>query len=462
LTLRWRTKNQPVAGGRKNRPAGPACRIERQARRPEKCFNGLRPPDALAAPGGFSISTTEVRAMQRRMTWKEFCFVLPLLVLVSVFSLYPIISSFVYTLFDYQTNNQTKNALYTGATLNAELYAEDCDYLAYYLGKDVANVDAADQPTLTALQEKMTGQKALYADGEKTLSLSTATDAEISALIVEARQTAETLADKYPDLRFVTKGPQILDEMETCLVGSNFIGLSAYGRLMNDSRFGQAVGNTFEFTIISVAIELVLGMALALIMNKAMKGIGLVRTTALIPWAIPTAVSALIWCYLYDGTSGVVAMVFAKIGIIGSPELLLTTAGGTMFSAILADVWKTTPYMALLLLAGLQVIDRGLYESSSIDGAGPVRTFTSITLPLLKPSMLVALLFRTLDAFRVYDLIAVLTKGTPETLSIYAYKMMIGQSNYGYGSVIVVAMFVLVALIAFLYVKVLGAELMQD
>ncbi len=400
--------------------------------------------------------------MQRRMTWKEFMFVLPLLLLVSVFSLYPILSSFVYTLFDYQTNNQTKNALYTGATLNAQLYAEDCDYLAYYLRKDMQSVSEADQPTLTALEEKLTAQKERYESGEKTLSLTGTTEAEITALIAETRQTVETLSASYPDLRIVTKSPQLLAEMETCLVSSNFIGLSNYGVLFQDSRFGQAVGNTFVFTVISVSVELLLGMALALIMDKAMKGIGLVRTTALIPWAIPTAVSALIWCYLYDGTSGVVAMVFAKLGIIASPELLLTTAGGTMFSAILADVWKTTPYMALLLLAGLQVIDRGLYESSAIDGAGPVRTFTSITLPLLKPSMLVALLFRTLDAFRVYDLIAVLTKGTPETLSIYAYKMMIGQSNYGYGSVIVVAMFALVALIAFVYVKVLGAELIQE
>ena len=400
--------------------------------------------------------------MQRRMTWKEFCFVLPLLLLVSVFSLYPIISSFVYTLFDYQTNNQSKNALYTGATLNAELYAEDCDYLAYYLGKDIPNVDEADRPALTTLQETLTAQKEYYADAEKTLALSAATGEEITALIDEVRQTAASLAEKYPDLRIVTKSPQLLDEMETCLVSSNFIGLSAYGRLFQDSRFRESVVNTVIFTVISVAVELVLGMALALIMDKAMRGIGVVRTTALIPWAIPTAVSALIWCYLYDGTSGVVAMIFTRLGIISAPELLLTTAGGTMFSAILADVWKTTPYMALLLLAGLQVIDRGLYESSAIDGAGPVRTFTSITLPLLKSSMLVALLFRTLDAFRVYDLIAVLTKGTPETLSIYAYKMMIGQSNYGYGSVIVVAMFALVALIAFVFVKVLGAELIRE
>lgn len=414
-------------------------------------------------PAAFSIpKLMEVKVMQRRMTWKEFGFVLPLLLLVSIFSLYPIASSFVYTLFDYQTNNQAKNTLYTGAALNASLYAEDCDYLSHYLNKDIQAVDTEDQAALIALRDQLDAEKAKYEGGESTRTLSAATGTEITALIAQIRQTVTDYAVRYPELRIVTKSAPLLSEMETCLVSSNYVGFSNYGRLFQDARFGQAVGNTFVFTLISVAVELLLGMALALIMNKAVRGIGWVRTTALIPWAIPTAVSALIWCYLYDGTSGVVAMLFTKLGLIASPELLLTTQTGTMFSAILADVWKTTPYMALLLLAGLQVIDRGLYESASMDGAGAVRTFTSITLPLLKPSMLVALLFRTLDAFRVYDLIAVLTKGTPETLSIYAYKMMIGQSNYGYGSVIVVAMFVLVALIAFVYVKVLGAEIIRE
>jgi multiple sugar transport system permease protein len=205
-------------------------------------------------------------------------------------------------------------------------------------------------------------------------------------------------------------------------------------------------------------------MALALIMNKAIKGIGGVRTTALIPWAIPTAVSALMWSYMYDGSSGIVAKIFTDIGLIASPELMLLSNGGAMAAAILADVWKTTPYMALLLLAGLQIIDRGLYESAKIDGAGPGRTFFSITLPMLKPSLLVALLFRTLDAFRVYDLIAVLTGGAQgtETLSIYAYKLMIGQNNYGYGAAVVLAMAVCVGLIAFVFVKILGAEVVRD
>jgi multiple sugar transport system permease protein len=136
-----------------------------------------------------------------------------------------------------------------------------------------------------------------------------------------------------------------------------------------------------------------------------------------------------------------------------------------MASTILADVWKTTPYMALLLLAGLQNISKSLYEAASIDGAGKIQSFFKVTLPLLKPSILVALLFRTLDAFRVFDLIYVLTGGGPggetETLSIYAYKVMFAQTNFGYGSIIVMIMFVCVAIIAILFVKFLGTNLME-
>lgn len=402
--------------------------------------------------------------MRRNMTWKEFLFVLPLLLLVAVFSLYPILSSGVYTLFDYQTNNQSLNRLYTGGNLNAELFHEDCEYINHYLKRDLEKVDEKGQSDIRALMEEVSGKMAAYEGVKGTISLSAGQTEEIIAFVDSLEKKIKTLGDSYPNAQIQTpaKAGNFLDEMRSCIVGSNFIGVSGYEKLVKDSRFFAALQNTLVFTVISVAIELVLGMALALIMDKSIRGIGLVRTTALIPWAIPTAVSALIWCYLYDGSSGVVARVFTIVGLLKSPELLLTTQSGAMAAAILADVWKTTPYMALLLLAGLQVIDRGLYESSAIDGAGAVRTFTTITLPLLKPSMLVALLFRTLDAFRVYDLIAVLTKGTPETLSIYAYKVMIGQSNYGYGSVIVLAMFLCVALIAFLYVKVLGAELMTD
>jgi multiple sugar transport system permease protein len=142
------------------------------------------------------------------------------------------------------------------------------------------------------------------------------------------------------------------------------------------------------------------------------------------------------------------------------------TAKGAMTSAIIADVWKTTPYMALLLLAGLQVIDRGLYEAAAIDGSGKIRSFFTITLPLIKPSIMVALLFRTLDSFRVFDLMSILTGGGPgngtETLSIYSNKLIFGQSNYGYGSAVVIGMFVCVAIIAVIFIRVLGADVISN
>ncbi len=184
-------------------------------------------------------------------------------------------------------------------------------------------------------------------------------------------------------------------------------------RFLKTKRVWHALYVTIFFTVISVALELVFGLALALVMNKGMKGRGMVRTFSLIPWAIPTSVAALMWAYLYNGSSGIVALVLAKLGLISQATDIMLTSTGALWSIIFADVWKTTPYMALLLLAGLQVIPTSLYESSSLDGANKWQQFVHVTLPLLKPSILVALLFRTLDAFRVFDLIWVLTGGGP-------------------------------------------------
>lgn len=402
--------------------------------------------------------------MQKTMTWRQFLFVLPLLLLVSAFSLYPIVSSGVYSFFDYQINDQTRNQLYTEGHLNAQLMHEDGRYLDFYLKKDLVLVDQDGKELIEALRRDIQEGIAPYEGIRQPIPLTGEQEAEVRAFILDVEQRVAQLGQRYPDLKLqiTDKAKDLIPQMYSCIVGSNFVGLKGYQRLFSDTRFSQALVNTLVFTVISVSFELIIGMGLALVMNRSFRGIGLVRTVSLIPWAIPTAVSALIWTYLYDGSSGIVARVFSQLGLIASPELLLTSPQGTMAAAIIADVWKTTPYMALLLLAGLQVIDQGLYEAASVDGAGAVRTFRTITLPLLKPSLLVALLFRTLDAFRVYDLIAVLTKGTPETLSIYAYKVMIGQGNYGYGAVIVLAMFLCVGLIALLYVKVLGAELINE
>ena len=405
--------------------------------------------------------------MKKRITAKQAAFLLPLFLLLAVFAIYPIITSVVYSLFDYRTNDQTVAGLYTGSHFNAPLFYEDCDYSVWYLEDEVTVLPDADAAELQGIMDEITALAEPYKEAKEVVSMPNKDAQAMQATVDDIRTRLVAIFERNPDVEFVNgleTQTTLFDEINGCFINSNFTGLAAYKQLLKDTRFGKSLGSTLLFTVISVFFELCLGMGLALIMNKAIKGIGIVRTTALIPWAIPTAVSALMWSYMYDGSSGIVAKVFADLGFIAAPEQMLLSAGGAMTAAILADVWKTTPYMALLLLAGLQIIDAGLYESAMMDGAGPVRTFFSVTLPLLKPSMLVALLFRTLDAFRVYDLIAVLTGGAQgtETLSIYAYKLMIGQSNYGYGSAVVLAMAVCVAIIAFVFVKVLGAELISD
>ena len=405
--------------------------------------------------------------MRKTITAKQAAFLLPLFLLLTVFALYPIITSAIYSLFDYRTNDQQVSGLYTSENFNASLFTEDCGYINWFLEDDITLLSEADQIELQAVMTKVDELAAQYSAEKEVIKVSTSQGKQIAAAITEIRAAIQTVYERNADVTFYNgwdKLNTIFNEMDSCLIGSNFTGLSAYGKLLSDTRFFHSLRSTAIFTVISVSLELVFGMALALIMNQAIKGIGGVRTTALIPWAIPTAVSALIWSYMYDGSSGIVAKIFTDIGLIASPELMLLSAGGAMTAAILADVWKTTPYMALLLLAGLQIIDPVLYESAKIDGAGPVKTFFKITLPLLKPSLLVALLFRTLDAFRVYDLMAVLTGGAQgtETLSIYAYKLMIAQNNYGYGAVVVLTMALCVGVIAFLFVKVLGAEIVKD
>ena len=405
--------------------------------------------------------------MRKTITVKQAAFLLPLFLLLAVFALYPIISSAIYSLFDYRTNDQQVAGLYTSGNFNAPLFSEDCGYINWFLEDDITLLSEQDQSELRGVMAKVDALSTQYAAIGDVTKVSAAEANQIRDDIEATRVAIQAVYERNTSVTFyngLDKLNTIFDEMDRCLINSNFTGLAAYGKLLSDTRFFHSLKSTAIFTVISVTLELIFGMALALIMNKAIKGIGGVRTTALIPWAIPTAVSALMWSYMYDGSSGIIAKLFTDIGLIASPELMLLSAGGAMTAAILADVWKTTPYMALLLLAGLQIIDHVLYESAKIDGAGPAKTFFKITLPLLKPSLLVALLFRTLDAFRVYDLIAVLTGGAQgtETLSIYAYKLMIAQNNYGYGAVVVLTMALCVGLIAFVFVKVLGAEIVKD
>lgn len=237
---------------------------------------------------------------------------------------------------------------------------------------------------------------------------------------------------------------------------ADFIGFGNYRMLLSDGRFWNALGNTAYFTFLSVSIELGLGLAVALLLHRAFRGKGAVRALVLVPWAVPTVVSARMWEWMYNTDFGILNHLLGmKVNWLGS-------AAWALNAAVFMDVWKTTPFVVILLTAGLQVIPRDLYHAAAIDGAGRWDTFRTITLPLLRPVILVVLIFRTLDAFRVFDAVYVLTGGGPanatETLSIYAYKVLFQTLQFGYGSAIATVVFLCVGLLSILYVRILRSE----
>lgn len=243
---------------------------------------------------------------------------------------------------------------------------------------------------------------------------------------------------------------------------AKYIGLNNYVKLLKDERFWNATCNTLFFTIVSVAMELVIGFTMALVMNMPFKGRGLVRAAVLVPWAIPTTISATMWKFMYHDQFGVINDILLRMGLIDQYKPWLGSTLSALWCAIIADVWKTAPFMGLLLLAGLQTIPIELYESATVDGAGRIRRFFNITVPLIMPTMLVALIFRTLDALRVFDLIFVMTGGGPgnstETLSMYAYTMLFRNLDFGLGSAIAVLIFIFVFLISLIYIYLLNIQ----
>jgi trehalose/maltose transport system permease protein len=239
-------------------------------------------------------------------------------------------------------------------------------------------------------------------------------------------------------------------------VGS-FVGFENYARMFANQEFIEGLTNTLVFTAVSVLLEFVIGLAIALAVNQAFRGRGLVRAAVLVPWAFPTVISAVMWRLMLQDQVGIINYVANALGVISGPILSDRTL--LMIAAILIDVWKTTPFMALLLLAGLQTIPEDLYEAARIDGANAVQRFTRITLPLLKPAILVAVLFRTLDAWRVYDLFWAMSNRELESLSTFVYKAVrVSQLNFPVGNAAAVFVFFTALLIAIFFIKVLGMQ----
>lgn len=213
--------------------------------------------------------------------------------------------------------------------------------------------------------------------------------------------------------------------------GSTFVGLRNYISVIGDPAWQSSIGVTIIFSIVSVALETLIGFGVALLMNKTFPGRGLVRTAILIPFAFPTVVSATIWYLMFNAQNGVLTYLMQLVHILGPGDSLLRTTNGVVVAAVIIDVWKTTPFMALLLLAGLQVIPGELYEAASVDGSNRWQQFWSITFPMLRSALLIALLFRILDALRAFDLFYVLTGGgrQVQTMALYSYyNMFIGTT----------------------------------
>lgn len=240
-----------------------------------------------------------------------------------------------------------------------------------------------------------------------------------------------------------------LHDLRAPWLGQPWIGLANYAEAVGDVRLWKALAHTAGFAAASVTLELALGLLLALALHRAFAARGPVRTLALIPWALPTVVAALLWRFLFDGPTDWLA----------DPLL-------AWIPIVLADLWKTTPFVVLLLLAGLQTIDESLYEAARLDGATEWQQFRHVTLPLLRPALLVALIFRTLDAFRVFDLIYALTGGGPgtatEPVSLYAFDMLFQNLRFGYGSAISVIVFLVTFGLALLFVRTVGAGLLEE
>ena len=252
------------------------------------------------------------------------------------------------------------------------------------------------------------------------------------------------------------KGYKRYDVASTWRLPTTDKGLRLLGK---DPVFLNSVGNTLHFTIVSVVLELLLGLIIALVVNSSFKGRGMMRVAMLVPWAIPTVVSAVLWrTLLLPDQTGIFNKLLMDLGILSKPQQWFASNGPWMNSIIAVDVWKTAPFMALLILAGLQTIPADLYEAASVDGAAKIRQFFSITLPLLRPTIAVALVFRTLDSLRVFDVFSVLLDTSRPSMATYNYNQLVLTRADGYASAVGVIIFILIFIFTVVYVRFVGIE----
>ena len=241
---------------------------------------------------------------------------------------------------------------------------------------------------------------------------------------------------------------------------TKWIGLENYRNLLDDTIFRDAVWTTVKFTVITVAFEFVLGMIIALVVNSNFKGRGVMRAVMLVPWAIPTVISAQMWKWMYNDIYGVINDAGTRLHLLSHNVAWISEPSTSLGAVAAVDIWKTTPFVALLLLAGLQVIPKELYEASEVDGASKWQQFWKVTMPLLRPAILVTLIFRTLDALRVFDVFYVFfgNRADTQTMAIYDQNTIVSTGDVGYGAAISVAIFLIIGMFVIIYVTLVRVE----
>lgn len=261
------------------------------------------------------------------------------------------------------------------------------------------------------------------------------------------------------------------------LYGGQWIGLDNYlsvrtlssgkviyrGTLV-DPAWWNAVWNTVRFAIVSVLFETVLGLIVALVLNAEFKGRGLVRAAILIPWAIPTIVSAKMWAWMLNDQFGIINDIMLSLGLIDQKIAWTASTDTAMYAVLMVDIWKTTPFMALLILAGLQMVPRDIYEAAKLDGINPIKVFFKVTLPLIRPALMVAVIFRMLDALRIFDLVYVLTPNSAatKTMSVISRENMIDFDKFAYGAAQSTLLFAIIAIFVSLYIWLGRVDLSGD
>ena len=240
---------------------------------------------------------------------------------------------------------------------------------------------------------------------------------------------------------------------------SSFVGLQNYVQVLQSSEFRTAVGVTFGFTIIAVFLETIFGLGIALLINATFPGRGLVRAAILVPWAFPTVISAQIWYLMYNDRTGIVSYILQQLRLLPRGGTLLQSSNGIILASIITDVWKTTPFMALLLLAGLQVIPHELYEAAGVDGSTRWQQFWRITLPMLTGPLLIALLFRVLASLGVFDLLYILGGNQVESMASYSYNFMFTRTTFDFAAGVTASMLlfftgIIIALLFVLWMRV--------